>query len=215
MTPGTHPGNLSVAASEQSDTPESTRLTAESFAARFQDSWRILWCAAVGVVRDRNQAQDIVQQAAIVGLQNLDDFDARTNFVSWMARIVKNIALNEARKSMRRRTSAIDSSALDAHADPLAATPRRTVSANGSVLPDQDAFDDTVLAALDELDDTARSCLLMRVVLDLPYAQIARVLDIPEGTAASHVHRARGLVRDRLADSRPALSNNRTKGGRP
>jgi len=215
LTPGTHPGNLSVAASEQSDTPDSTRLTAAGFAARFQDSWRILWCAAVSVVRDRTQAQDIVQQAAIVGLENLGEFDARTNFVSWMVRIVKNIALNEARKSKRRRTNPIDSSALDAHANQAGTAARPIISGNGSLLPDQDAFDDAVLAALDELDDTARSCLLMRVVLDLPYAQIARALDIPEGTAASHVHRARGIGRDRLAVAPPARPNHRTQGGRP
>ena len=35
----------------------------------------------------------------------------------------------------------------------------------------------------------------MRVVLDMPYKEIALAMDVPEGTAASHVHRARAVLR--------------------
>jgi RNA polymerase sigma-70 factor (ECF subfamily) len=62
----------------------------------------------------------------------------------------------------------------------------------------QGEFDDALAGALEELDETARACLLMRVVLDLPYKRIALALDIPEGTAASHVHRARASMRASL-----------------
>lgn len=184
----------------------SARLSAEEFGRRFGDSWRVLWCAAVSVVRDRTLAQDVVQQAAIVGLERLDDFDTGTNFVSWMVRIVKNIALNEARKRSRRRTHPTETATLDSHAgggsgaEQQGLGPGVVLSGRGGVLPDQGAFDDEVLHALDDLDDTARGCLLLRVVLDLTYRDIALALDIPEGTAASHVHRARKTMRERLRE---------------
>lgn len=175
-------------------------LTPQEFGVRFGESWRILWCAAVSVVRDRTLAQDIVQQAAVVALERLNDFDAQTSFVSWMVRIVKNLALNESRKTSRRKTAATDTSILDAGASGALAPAPVTVSGRGEVYADQAAFDDDVLHALDTLEDTARGCLLLRVVLDLPYREIALALDIPEGTAASHVHRARKLMRDRLRE---------------
>lgn len=175
-------------------------LSPEEFGVRFGESWRILWCAAVSVVRDRTLAQDIVQQSAVVALERLDDFDAQTSFVSWMVRIVKNLALNEARKTSRRKTAATDSTVLDTGAArPMGSGPV-VVGARGEVYADQAAFDDDVLHALDGLEETARGCLLLRVILDLPYRDIALALDIPEGTAASHVHRARKLMRDRLRE---------------
>ena len=55
------------------------------------------------------------------------------------------------------------------------------------------------LAALEELSEEARCCLLLRIVEDLAYSEIAQLLAIPEGTAMSHVHRAKATLRRRLA----------------
>jgi RNA polymerase sigma-70 factor (ECF subfamily) len=193
-------------------------LSPDEFARLYSDSWRILWCAAASVVRDRTLAQDIVQQAAIVALERLDDFDPGTSFVSWMVRIVKNLGLNEARKNIRRRTTPTDGTSLDAApASSGAGAGARegdgvVVTGRGQVMPDQAAFDDDVLHALDDLDDTARGCLLLRVVLDMAYRDIALAMDIPEGTAASHVHRARKVMRERL---RPQYAGRVLQGEQP
>jgi RNA polymerase sigma-70 factor (ECF subfamily) len=58
--------------------------------------------------------------------------------------------------------------------------------------------------ALHSLGETARCCLLLRTIEQMPYAQIAQLLEIPEGTAMSHVHRSRMTLRGQLADTRPA-----------
>ena len=73
------------------------------------------------------------------------------------------------------------------------------LTGRGDIAIDQESFDDDVVAALMSLDETARACLLMKTVLDLPYREIAAALGVPEGTAMSHVHRARGALRERLA----------------
>jgi RNA polymerase sigma-70 factor (ECF subfamily) len=66
-----------------------------------------------------------------------------------------------------------------------------------------------VVAALRELPDDARAALLLRVVLDMDYAEIAASLDLPPGTVASHLHRARADLRERLAPE-PAPAVERT-----
>ena len=197
------------------------RLDPSGFARLYQQHWKVLWCAAAAVVNDRTLAQDIVQQAAVVGLQRLHQFDAGTSFTAWMTQIVRNIALNEGRKRGRRRTSS-ESALLDAESRRTTPDGTRTwsdpnrsvgeprvgvVSGRGQIVPGAEPFDDDLTKALENLEETARGCLLMRVVLDMPYKEIALALDIPEGTAASHVHRARASLRQALRQSPPSSAN--------
>lgn len=175
-------------------------LAPVDFARLYERHRGVLWCAAAGVLGDRTLAQDVVQQAAVVGLERLATFDPETSFVAWMVQIVRNLALNESRKRARRATAPMDGSAMDATmiSGRTSSHQRPAIDDRGQPTLASDAFDDELLAALNMLEETARGCLLMRVILDLPYRQIAMALNIPEGTAASHVHRARGLLRDAL-----------------
>ncbi len=176
---------------------QTDRLGPGDFARLYQRHWRVLWCAAVGVVNDRTLAQDIVQQAAVVGLERLETFDPGTSFTAWMMQIVRNIALNEGRKRARRRAGQVAEDRLEgAEASRTAAT--GVLTGRGQVAPGAEPFDDDLLRALGGLDETARGCLLMRVVLEMPYKEIALAMDVPEGTAASHVHRARATLRGAL-----------------
>lgn len=173
-------------------------LTQPEFARLFNEHWRVLWCAAVGVLGDRTSAQDVVQEAAVVALQRLDQFDAGTSFVAWMVQIVRNLALNESRKRARRKTMPTDNSAMDMSQSSQRPAHAPSIGSRGQVLQGAEPFDDDLLRALGSLDETVRGCLLLRSVLDMPYREIAQSLNIPEGTAASHVHRARALLRNAL-----------------
>lgn len=170
------------------------------FGARLQEHARSLWCIAVGVTGDRTAAEDLVQEAAVVALGKLNEFDADTSFTAWMGQIVRYLALNERRRKGREREALADSSFAHAvEPNPLKpATRPPGVSSKGQLLTDQSVFDDELAEAVRSLDEMPRSCLLLRIVMDLSYKDIAHVLSIPEGTAMSHVHRARRALRDRL-----------------
>lgn len=175
------------------------RLSAREFAERFRESSRVLWCIAAGVVNDRSLADDILQEAAMVGLDKLDQFDAGTSFLAWAGQIVRFVALNEGRKGQRRR-ALHDEAARSAPTETASVRDLGRVDSAGRVAPGDSPFDDDVTAALAELDDVARSCLLLKTTLDLAYADISRILGIPEGTAMSHVHRARKAMRQKLVE---------------
>lgn len=138
---------------------------------------------------DRTRAADIVQDAAIVAMGKLDQFHEGTSFQAWMCQIVRYVALNDARK-MRP---------ISAENEHLDATQARPPTASRTIA--NEAFSDEVEKALATLDPTARECVLLKVIFDWPYARIAELLDIPEGTAMSHVHRSRGTLRKLLAAS--------------
>lgn len=147
----------------------------------------------------------MVQEAALAALQKLDDFEAGTSFLAWMGRFVRYTALNDARRNRTRAAGPIDSVDVAQPRGSTGPESDRAVAASGELSARSGAFDDQVLKALLQLDETARACLLLRTVHDMPYRQISLVLDVPEGTAMSHVHRARQAMRQRLhAEGRTA-----------
>ena len=76
--------------------------------------------------------------------------------------------------------------------------PLPVIADDGQLLAGQDAFDDQVQGALGTLEEVPRACLLLKVVMELGYREIGRLLDIPEGTAMSHVHRSRKRMKAQL-----------------
>lgn len=184
MTPSMDPS--AVAARPHADFES---LSPARFAELFEAHSRTLWCIAVSVLRDRELARDIVQESAIIALRKIADFNPGTSFAAWMGQVVRYTAMNELRKRARRRENAPPDAADESPSRAAASG-----AADGAM-----GFDEHVTAALNELDETARACLLMKVVLGLEYKDISDALGIPEGTAMSHVFRARKAMRTRLA----------------
>jgi|SRR5882762_4214432 len=187
------------------------------FAAQFAASFRTLWLVAVGITGDRGGAEDVVQEAALLALGKLDKFEPGTNFRAWMAQMVRYVALNHARKRQKHRASALvpeleeSGSVASSHSNESALRLGR----HGELPADQAFFDDNVVRALNSVSDIARACLLLRTIEQMEYSEISKVLQIPEGTAMSHVHRARQHLRERLADKYPNMPSSASAQERP
>ena len=127
--------------------------------------------------------------------------------------MVRFVALNHSRKIRHRQALVLDPEITPAthpeKARELNLTSRGDLPAHG----EQDQLDDRMVHALHSLGETARCCLLLRTIEGMPYAQIAQLLEIPEGTAMSHVHRSRMTLRGQLAELEghsPGQSGRRT-----
>lgn len=130
----------------------------------------------------------------MTALDKLSTFEPGTNFEAWMSQFVRFVALNHRRKHARRAR------ALHEQA--------RGMADGGSTPPSSTAvFDAGVQRALDTLGETARTCLLLKTVVEFDYAEISTLLEIPPGTAMSHVSRARAKMRELLPepDAPPVL----------
>jgi RNA polymerase sigma-70 factor (ECF subfamily) len=191
------------------------RKSGDDFARLFQASFRKLWCIAAGIVGNAATAEDVVQEAALVALDKFEQFrqqdppaadvqdgaagDELLEFAAWMSQIVRYVALNQYRKDRRHRAASLSEGHGNGLARPAPASPPLQLTALGQLPDDQETFDDRVMRALQQVGEVARACLLLRTIELLDYKQIARLLEIPEGTAMSHVHRARRLLRRELA----------------
>ncbi|HTF88587.1 MAG TPA: RNA polymerase sigma factor [Planctomycetota bacterium] len=174
-------------------------LTPEDFARELEAQRGVLLTLAAAILGRRGEAEDVLQDASAVALSKLSSFEQGTNFGAWMGQIVRYVALNHVRRRSGR--DALSSERLEEHSQggvtvDEPSDPRLL----GELSRDQDHFDDEVLAALMELSPMARACLLLRAVQDLDYSELSRLLGIPEGTAMSHVHRARRALRVALLE---------------
>jgi RNA polymerase sigma-70 factor (ECF subfamily) len=132
-------------------------------------------------------AADAAQDAMIAIVRNLDRFDGRSSFGTWIYRIATNASLDELRRR-KRRALPVSSDDENDHTHHEVADPDsgQRIDAIG----DHMALD----AALRSLSDEYRLPVVLRDVADLDYAEIAAVLDIPAGTVKSRIARGRAAL---------------------
>ena len=182
------------------DTPErAASVSEQGFVDLFARSSRVFWCLAAAVLGRPDAVEDVLQEAALTAMGKLDDLVDPEGFEAWMGQIVRFTALNARRR--RERDKRVPG---DSENDPTTELPARpcdplpVIADDGQLLAGQDAFDDQVQGALGTLEEVPRACLLLKVVMELGYREIGRLLDIPEGTAMSHVHRSRKRMKAQL-----------------
>ena len=173
-------------------------MSREEFALEYARHSRAFQCVAAAILGTREGAEDVVQEAAAIALGKRKELAEVRSFSAWMTQIVRYTALNWRRGQKRRKHAPLEA-ALDSIRVEREEHAAGVVDSRGGLVVDQAGFDDRVLRALRSLSDTARACLLLRVVLDMPYKEIALTLGIPEGTAMTHVARARRALFERLA----------------
>jgi RNA polymerase sigma-70 factor, ECF subfamily len=149
---------------------------------------RLLFRIARGVVRDDDEALDVVQDAYLLAYRKLDQFRGPHGFKSWLTQI----ALNEARRRLRKPLVIVDDdedALLDLHA----------------LQSDEPEFDAMscesqriIENAIDGLPDDFRVVFLLRGVEQLSIAESAELLGIKEATIKTRFHRARALLRQAL-----------------
>lgn len=195
------PGSNLIASRETSEASrDAAHAQTAELDAHFRTSFRALWLIAVGIVGDAASAEDVVQEAAVVALNKLDQYSAGTNFAAWAGQIVRNIAYNRARWDRRRAAHTHDFENVADKLDPTRPAAFTLAQDRESGLgPDAQEFHGRLLAALTEVAEIPRACLLLRTVEGLSYADISQLLGIPEGTAMSHVHRTRKSLRTTLS----------------
>ena len=138
---------------------------------------------AFGLLGNREEAQDITQEAFLAAYVNLSGFDSsRASFSTWLFTITRNRCINWLKK--RRKIASHD---LNSIADAIAVDP-----IVGQELLQQL---DRELAALPV---NQRSAFVLAEIEELPYAEIARIEQTTLGTVKSRIHRAKSRLRSLL-----------------
>ncbi len=137
----------------------------------------------------RDLAEDIVQDAFVRVLTNLDRFDPRFRFSTWLFTIARRLFIN----AIQKHHPSYDSDTVSAHAG-RAERPEAPVIREDSDSASRDALQ----RALMSLSLEQREVLLLFHQQDWPIWLIAEHLAMPEGTVKSHLHRGRRRLRDAM-----------------
>jgi RNA polymerase sigma-70 factor (ECF subfamily) len=139
---------------------------------------------------DYDEAAEIAQEAFLSAYRAIGGFRGDANFSTWLYRIALNHATTR-RKSMahwQQHTVPIETTEPvgDNHLDPAA-------------MVEQKEIQERVQKALNSLEPDDAAIILLKDLQDMPYEEVARILEIPLGTVKSRLHRARQALKSQLA----------------
>ena len=176
-----------------------------SFETLFDQHMARLWAFALRLCGAREDAEDLLQEAAILGFRAFERFEPNTNFAAWMSMILVNAFHNRLRTQARRvSTLSLDTLNNSDETDDTSIYDRLGAAGNAGRdgNPQErlfEALDGALIArAFAELPVDFRACCALFWVSELSYEQIARALDIPIGTVRSRLHRGRRLLQRAL-----------------
>lgn len=162
---------------------------------------RELYPAALRMTRNPSDAEELVQESMARAYAGLRHYTPGTNSRAWLFRILSNTFVSGYRKRQRQPVHVLSAEfetlLAAAPGTPVAGPERSAQSAEDAVLG-QFAYSD-VRQALKELPDCFRATVYLADVEGYPYREVAAMLGVPIGTVMSRLHRARGMLRKRLA----------------
>ncbi len=152
-----------------------------------------LYRAALAILKDPDEAEDLIQEAYVRAYHHLDQFAGRARFSTWLIRIAVNEAL--ARRARRNRFDQIDTDGEFLTQLPI---PDNSTSADPEKQAGRKEIATMLESAILALPESYRIILMLRDVEELSTTETAEVLQISEENVKTRLHRARALARKEL-----------------
>lgn len=174
----------------------------EAFRTLFERYHRRAYAVAYGVVKNKQDALDVVQDGFVKVHRHIDSFQGTSSFYTWLYRIIMNLAIDHVRR--RRNAKGLEyDDRVGRDDDEIAGDGTllpRILDANPGKTVIRRELLERIQRALDELPEYHRAVILLREVEGLSYEEMAEVLDVPKGTIMSRLFHARKKMQAALSD---------------
>lgn len=151
-----------------------------------------------GMVRNREDARDLTQDAFVKAYKNLKRFRFGSSFYTWICRIGMNVAIDHLRKQKVRKAQEFDDGVATKEQGGVISLAHHRDSPHKEL--ERSRAHAQILAALDELPEQQRQVVVLREMEGMAYKEIAEVMDIPEGTVMSRLYYARKKLQEALSE---------------
>jgi RNA polymerase sigma-70 factor (ECF subfamily) len=203
----TRPSGASNAADRAREAEEDRALIAQAQAGDMVAFRRLVerherraFAVAFAIVRDENDAREIVQEAFLRAFKSLDGFQGSSAFFTWLYRIVTNLGIDLKRKPGRQVVDLDETR----HAADEAFVHFPVVGRPDGVDPAGDVrraeIGARLQAALDALPPYHRAVIVLREVDGMSYEEMAQAMGVSKGTIMSRLFHARQKLQRALAD---------------
>jgi RNA polymerase sigma-70 factor (ECF subfamily) len=150
-----------------------------------------MYSFALKLARSRDDAEDLVSDTLLRAFERWEQYRLGTNIRAWLFTILYHVFVSRKRRIDAREVQPADDGEGRGPYDPV-----------GEVDPEGRFFDsfldEEITRAIDGLPAEYRSAVVLSDVHELRYAEIARILDVPEGTVKSRLFRGRRLLQKQL-----------------
>ncbi|MEA2486494.1 MAG: polymerase sigma-70 factor, subfamily [Actinomycetota bacterium] len=141
-----------------------------------------VWRLVVTLVRDRSTAEDVTQDAFVRAFRFLHRYRGDCKFTTWLLTVARNSAVDELRRGQRAKRI-VDLAGFQ----PAAAASDHSIGIE-------------VREAVGALPITLREPVVLIDMFGVSYKETARILNVPEGTVKSRVHKARAQLAETLGE---------------
>ena len=144
------------------------------------------FAVAYGFLQHVEDSEDLVHDAFIRALERIDSLQPGSSFGAWFYRLLVNTALNRRKYLARRRMEDVPMTAAG--------------GASPAIDSERAELRGRLAWALGNLPAELETIVILHDLEGFTHPEIARVLEIPEGTCRSHLSRARRILRDLLKE---------------
>lgn len=147
---------------------------------------------------NRHESEDVAQEVFITVFKTIDTFREESKFSTWLYRVAVNHSKNRIKYLARRfdkQRDELDDQSSGANGTPIGAP---LPSAPDRALEGAQ-MEKLLQEAIASLDEEQRTVVILRDVEDLSIEEICEITNLPDGTVKSRLHRARLVLRKRLA----------------
>ena len=158
-----------------------------------------LYGAALRLSRNRQDAEDLLQETYLKAYAHYDGFTEGTNLKAWLFRILKNAFINGYR---HRKIGPVEVDLSSGDESFESALERRSADAGKS--PEDElvgsTMDGGIAVAMEALPEDFRIVVELADLQDFSYREVADILEIPLGTVMSRLYRGRRLLEEALLE---------------
>ena len=164
----------------------------EALRAIFEQYQKKVYRIAYGVVREREDARDIVQEVFIKLFRSIKNFRGKSQFYTYLYRMTMNTALDHVRKMKKTRASSLDEEGSPQPTDEIEDRPDRIFY--------KKELEGKLKEALEKLPADQKATLIFREIEELSYQEIAGTMGCSIGTVMSRLHYGRRRLQELLRD---------------
>lgn len=145
-----------------------------------------LFRVAMYLKRNRDLAEDLVQETMMQALKSFHRYEPGTNCKAWLTTIMYNTHYKQLRKQTNLK---------------IVDDPEEKIAQTLAFVPSipQQLTDEDIIEAVGKVPEIFREVIMLCDVEDFSYKEISAMLDIPMGTVMSRLHRGRKILRGELA----------------